>query len=284
MPQFPLRQNDQNNVGPTQQEIQNMIMDDWRDSSPELQAEMTFREYMDVRLKNMPMRGNRQQNYEMRKKLGKLSIPYYDGTGKASARTWVQKLDTYFQLNPMLEEDAIKYAALHLDGSAHEWWHHGMVTLGHNQIDTYAKFTERLIDRFDTKDPELHFKELAQLRQWGPIDSYISDFQRLSVLVIDISERRLIVLFVDGLSEPLHGWVKGHDPLTLQDAIRKARDLAPSASRSKFTPKDPHFKKDKDNKPLHRDSQPQKKESKRLDNETLNELRQKKLCFQCREP
>ncbi|XP_059064450.1 uncharacterized protein LOC131856620 [Cryptomeria japonica] len=136
--------------------------------------------------------------------------------GKASARTWVQKLNTYFQLNPMLEEDAIKYAALHLDGSANEWWHH---------------------------------------------------------------ERRLIVLFVDGLSEPLHGWVKGHDPLTLQDANRKARDLAPSASRSKFTPKDPHFKKDKDKKPLHKDSQPQKKESKRLDDETLNELRQKKICF-----
>ncbi|XP_057823527.2 uncharacterized protein LOC131035817 [Cryptomeria japonica] len=145
----------------------------------------------------------------------------YARAGKASARTWVQKLDTYFQLNPMLEEDAIKYVALHLDGSAHEWWHHGMVTLGHNQIDTYAEFTERLIDRFDTKDLELHFKELAQLRQWGPIDSYISDFQRLSVLVTDISERRLI---------------------------------------------------------------PQKKESKRLDNETLNELRRKKLCFQCREP
>ncbi|XP_059073754.1 uncharacterized protein LOC131874408 [Cryptomeria japonica] len=144
----------------------------------------------------------------MRKKLGKLSIPYYDGTGKDSARTWVQKLDTYFQLNPMLEEDAIKYAALHLDGSAHEWWHHGMVTLAHNQIDTYAEFTERLIDRFDMKDPELHFMELAQLRQWGPINSYISDFQRLSVLVTDISERRLIVLFVDGLSKALHGWME----------------------------------------------------------------------------
>ncbi|XP_057830952.2 uncharacterized protein LOC131041767 [Cryptomeria japonica] len=36
MPQFPPRQNDQNNVGPTEQEIQNMIMDDWRDSSLEL--------------------------------------------------------------------------------------------------------------------------------------------------------------------------------------------------------------------------------------------------------
>ena len=44
----------------------------------------------------------------------------------------MQKMDTYLQLNPMREEEAIKYVAIHLDGPAHEWWRHGMVTLGHN--------------------------------------------------------------------------------------------------------------------------------------------------------
>jgi hypothetical protein len=51
---------------------------------------------------------------------------------------------------------------LHLDGEAHEWWYHGLVTLGHASITSYMDFTQRLIDRFDKKDPELHFKELAQ--------------------------------------------------------------------------------------------------------------------------
>ena len=64
-------------------------------------------------------------------------------------------------------------------------------------------FNEKLIKRFDTKDLELKFKELAQLKQWGLVEMYISEFQRLAVLVIDISERRLVVLFMDGLSEPL---------------------------------------------------------------------------------
>ena len=54
------------------------------------------------------------------------------------------------------------------------------------------------------------------------------------MLVIDILERRLVVLFMDGLSEPLRGWVKGHDPGTLQEATKKARDLAPSSFRSRF--------------------------------------------------
>lgn len=63
-----------------------------------------------------------------------------------------------------------------------------MVTLDHDQITSYAEFTEKLIDPFDEKDPELNFKELAQLKQSGPVDSYIIEFQRLSVSVTDISE------------------------------------------------------------------------------------------------
>ena len=93
----------------------------------------------------------------------------------------------YFQLNPMPEEEAIKFAALHLDGLVHEWWHHGMVTLGHDQITSYLDFTEMLIEAFDKKEPELHFKELTQLKQWGLVDSYISEFQWLLVLVTNIA-------------------------------------------------------------------------------------------------
>ena len=132
--------------------------------------------------------------------MGKLTIPSFDGSSKSSARAWVQKLDTYFQLNQMTEVDAIKLATLHLDGEAHEWWYHGLVTLGHSSITSYLDFTQRLIDRFDRKDPEIHFRELAQLRQAGNAESYISEFQRVVVMVTDITEPRLIMLFIEGIS------------------------------------------------------------------------------------
>ena len=60
----------------------------------------------------------------------------------------------------MIETYAIKLATLHLDGEAHEWWYHGLVTLGHNTITSYPDFTQRLIERFDWKDLEVHFREL----------------------------------------------------------------------------------------------------------------------------
>lgn len=65
----------------------------------------------------------------------------------------------------MLEAKAIKFASLHLEGEAHEWWYHGLlITVGHSNITSYMYFTQRLIDQFDKNDPEIHFRELAQLR------------------------------------------------------------------------------------------------------------------------
>jgi hypothetical protein len=71
---------------------------------------------------------------------------------------------------------AISFAALHLEGEAHEWWYHGMVTLGHSHITSYREFIERLMDRFERKDPEIHFRDLDQLRQTGTTEAFITKF------------------------------------------------------------------------------------------------------------
>jgi hypothetical protein len=133
----------------------------------------------------------------------------------------------------MTKTEAINFATLHLEGEAHEWWYHGMVTLGHSRITSYREFTDRLMDRFDMKDPEIHFRDLAQLRQTGTTEAFIAQFQQVSVAVIDISEPRLIMLFKEGLTEALRGWVKAYRPPTLQDSILRTRDLADSVPKTK---------------------------------------------------
>ena len=148
-------------------------------------------------------------------------MPYYDGSYKCTARSWVQKLNNFLSLRPMPEQDAINFFTLNLEGATHEWWYHGLVTLGHNLITTYEYFTNRLIERFDVKDPEVSFHELAQLKH-GSLDAYVNDFQYLSIMVPIISERRLVVLFIEGLMEPLKGWLKAFNPLSLQEEIKKA--------------------------------------------------------------
>jgi hypothetical protein len=115
----------------------------------------------------------------------------------------------------MEEGNAIKYATLDLMGKAHDWWFHGITTLGHGHVTSYRDFTQRLIDRFDREDPELHFRELMQLKQTWSTEDFIEEFQRVAVKVPDMSESRLLMMYTKALNEPLRGWVKAFKPTTL---------------------------------------------------------------------
>ena len=113
--------------------------------------------------------------------------------------------------------------------------------MGHSTIHSYSEFTQKLIKRFDKKDPEIHFRELAQLKQTGNAKAFISEFQRIAVMVTDVSESRLTMLFTEALIEPLRGWVKAYKPPTLQDSINRAKYLQDSVSKNRFALKTNFF-------------------------------------------
>jgi hypothetical protein len=48
--------------------------------------------------------------------------------------------------------------------------------MGRANITSYLEFTQKLMDMFDKKDLELHFMELAQIKQVGTLDAYIIEF------------------------------------------------------------------------------------------------------------
>lgn len=206
-----------------------------------------------------------------------MEIPTFDGAAKSSAKAWVQKLDAYLQLNSMMELDAIKFATIYLEVKDHEWWYHGITTLGNAQITSYRDLTQRLMDRFDQDDPKLHFRELTQLRQTGSAEAYIEEFQRITVMVPDVSEARLMMLFSEGLTKPLCGWLMAFKPTNLHDAIWKTRDLAGATQKNKFTPRSPFVPKGRESKFVD-------KGKGRLAEATKRELRRKQLCYMCKEP
>ena len=69
-------------------------------------------------------------NKELKYTMGKVIIPSFDGSSQMFVSAWLKKLSVYIQLNPMVEEDALKMAILHLEGEASDWWFHGLRTLG----------------------------------------------------------------------------------------------------------------------------------------------------------
>ena len=97
--------------------------------------------------------------------MGRLFLPNFDGSSKFTAKSWLEKLDIYFQLNKVPEMEAIKITLLHLKGEAHEWWFPGLSTLCHANVTAYLEFTRRLVERFDRRDHEAPIMSLAKLKQ-----------------------------------------------------------------------------------------------------------------------
>lgn len=64
---------------------------------------------------------------------------------------------------------------------------------------------------------------MATLQQAAIMGTYVEEFQRFLVMVLDTSYRMITLLFMEGLKEPLKGLVKAFDPPDIQDAIN--RDL-----------------------------------------------------------
>jgi hypothetical protein len=180
----------------------------------------------------------------------------------------------------MTETKAISFTTLHLEGEAHEWWYHGLVTMGHSHITSYREFTDRLMDRFDRKDPEIHFRDLTHLRQTGTAEAFITEFQWVVMAVTDISEPSMIMIFIEGITEPLRGWVKAYRPPTLQDAILRTQYMANSMPKTKTFSKPFFPQRDQDRKPFQR----KWKVKENLDDETRRELMRKKLCFSYKDP
>ena len=87
----------------------------------------------------------------------------------------------------------------------------------HRFLTSYSDFVQRLMERFDKRDLEIHFIELAQLKQTDSVEAFVSEFRRVAVMVTDVSESKLVMLFTEALNEPLHGWVKAYKPSTLYE-------------------------------------------------------------------
>jgi hypothetical protein len=67
-------------------------------------------------------------------------------------------------------------------------------------------------------------------------------------MVTDVLEHRLIVIFIEGLSKPLRGWVKAFKPFSLQDSIISTCNMEDAIPKNFFSSKTFLPQKNKDNK------------------------------------
>ena len=101
-------------------------------------------------------------------------------------------------------------------------------------------------------------------------------------MVSEISESRLILLFTEGLAEPLKRLVRDYRPTTLQEAMSRTRYLYDAILSTKYPPKPPMPHKSQNPIPHVRKFLTTGKRY--YSYKDWDELRRKKLCFSYQEP
>lgn len=85
---------------------------------------------------------------------------------------------------------------------------------------------------------------------------------------------------MEGLLEPMRGWIKAFDPPTLQEAMKKARGIEFAEPKSKSL----HKEIPSTSNETHQKLDKKEKSAPMMDEETQEELTKKKLCYWCKEP
>ena len=102
---------------------------------------LSFQGFCQIKDNRRPKHHNRSggfiQNHDLHHTMGRFFLPKFYGSSNCTAKSWVEKLDIYFHLNKVPKMEAIKIAALHLEGEAHDWWFKGLSTVGHANVTAY---------------------------------------------------------------------------------------------------------------------------------------------------
>jgi hypothetical protein len=150
--------------------------------------------------------------------------PVFRGDVGVAVDTWLRGMRKLFDFygNSEFADDAarVKYAAMHLEGSALLWWE------GHPQratIATLAAFEAALHQRFRPIEADHIARErLAGMKQRGRVSDYADRFQRELLPIKDMAAADQVAYFLRGLDAHLQAKAREKKPTTLGDAVNAA--------------------------------------------------------------
>jgi hypothetical protein len=148
----------------------------------------------------------------------KLDFPKYDGKG--DLLIFINKCDSYFHQQRIVEEEKVWMASFNLDDAAQMWYIHVQKEQG---TPSWKRFTELLNTRFGPHLRSNPLGELAACRRTSSVADYQEQFLQLLARAGTLTEPQQVQLFCAGLQEPLSIDVQIQNPQTLEVAMSLAR-------------------------------------------------------------
>ena len=168
----------------------------------------------------------------------KVKLPKYDGDERKCI-AWINKAEEYLDIhNIHYEGEKIKYASMHLEGNAYNWylwWKNTARICSHN----WDSFRNDLIKIFQGVE-EFFFSKLTRLQQKNSVDEYTCEWEALSTRVPKLTDDQRLQTYMHGLKQHICDELELHNISTLEEAQRKASIIEKKFKKSAHT----HFNKD----------------------------------------
>ena len=122
------------------------------------------------------------------------------------------------QLHQVTEEQSLRVAALHLQGKAYAWWLFEFSSLKGINISSYARFTRRLVTRFDERHYETYLGEKIKPKKYESLHKLEHSM-----------EPTLVLNIVEGVEDLRHNFPEAKASLQ-QDLFSQREDMRDSSS------------------------------------------------------
>ncbi|WVY99344.1 hypothetical protein V8G54_025414 [Vigna mungo] len=135
---------------------------------------------------------------------------------------WMSRAEKFFEVQKVEEEEKMQLAFISMEGYAGSWFR-----FWREKTKNYSweGLKRALWIRFSGGTKGTVYEKLSAIRQTGPVEDYVRDFEVLVGQTTQIPEEQILGYFMAGLREEVSDHVRPHDPLDLLTAMRVARDV-----------------------------------------------------------
>ena len=153
----------------------------------------------------------------------KVELPKYDGDERQCI-AWTNKAKEYLDIhNIHYDSEKIKYASMHLEGNAYNWylwWKNTARICSYN----WVSFRNDLIKRFQGVEEKYFFAKITRLQQKNSVNEYTCDWEALSTRVPKLTDDQRLQTYIHSLKQHICDELELHNISTMEEARRKARD------------------------------------------------------------
>ncbi|WVZ12616.1 hypothetical protein V8G54_017146 [Vigna mungo] len=149
----------------------------------------------------------------------RVELPVFEG---GEPWVWIGRAEKFFEVQKVAEEEKLELAFISMDGYVGSWfrfWREKTKNL------SWDGLKRALGIRFGVGTRGTVYERLSTIRQSGPVEEYIRDFEVLVGQTTQIPEKQIMGYFLSGLREEVGDHVWPHDPPDLMTAMRVARDV-----------------------------------------------------------